>query len=275
MDTIKHISIEALNNRRKIVKMVYEAGVGHVGGSLSIIDVMTCIYETDVDFSSPRRSKVILSKGHAVPAQYAILNSKGIIADAELNTFRKINSRLQGHPYTVDIPEVDATTGLLGQGFSIGVGIAIAKKYDKDDSRVYVISGDGELDEGQIWEALLSAQHYKLDNLIFIVDYNRLSSSDDTNQIINLEPLKAKFEAFNLRVHEVDAHNIAEILSTLELAKSTIGKPTIIIASSIKGKGVSFMENNPKWHSRGLTHEEYQTATAEFDALERKINDEL
>ncbi len=275
MDIMKEISIQALSNRRKIVKMVYEAGTGHAGGALSIIDILTCIYYTDVDLEAEKRSKVILSKGHAVPAQYAILHSKGYIKDEALSTFRRINSKLQGHPYTVDIDKVDATTGLLGQGLSIAVGIAIAKKYNGDDSRVYAVSGDGELQEGQIWEALLLAAHYKLDNLIFILDYNKLSSSGDTNKVINLEPLKDKFEAFNLNVLEIDGHDIKEILDILKKAKNYRGKPTIIIANTIKGKGVSYMENNPKWHSSGLTDEEYLVAMSEFDDMERMINDEL
>lgn len=271
MDIIKELSLKALENRRKIVEMVYTAGVGHVGGALSIIDVLTCIYEQEVDFSKEKRTRVILSKGHAVPAQYAILNSKGIIKDEEMKSFRRVNSRLQGHPFTGDIPEVDATTGLLGQGFSIAIGMAFAKKNNADNSRVYAICGDGELHEGQIWEALLCAAHYHLDNLTFIVDYNKLSSSHETNSVINLEPLRAKFEAFRFHVLEVDAHDIKEILNALESARTYQKGPSMIIAHSVKGKGVSFMEHNPKWHSSGLKDEEYKMTMEELSKLERSI----
>lgn len=164
MVDIENLKKLANKNRKTIIEMIHTAKAGHPGGSLSVIDILTAIYEIDVDFNSEKRSKVILSKGHAVPAQYAELYSKGIILKEELNTFRKINSRLQGHPYTGTIPEVDATTGLLGQGLSIAVGMAIAKKNNDDNNHVYAILGDGEMQEGQIWESLLQAAHYKLDN---------------------------------------------------------------------------------------------------------------
>ena len=157
---IKHLELLANENRKRIVQMIYKAKAGHPGGSLSVIDILTAIYEMDVDFNSEKRSKVVLSKGHAVPAQYAILCSKGIISEEELGTFRQVNSRLQGHPHALDIKEVDATTGLLGQGLSIAVGMALVKKHEHENNHVYAILGDGEMQEGQIWESLLQASHY-------------------------------------------------------------------------------------------------------------------
>lgn len=192
MKSVNELKQLAKENRKRIINMIYKAKSGHSGGSLSVIDILTAIYELDVNFSENPRSRVILSKGHTVPAQYAILNSKGIIKDEEMDTLRKINSRLQGHPSIIDIPEVDATTGLLGQGLSIAVGIAIAKKNNNDNHHVYAIVGDGEMQEGQIWEAMMQSAHYKLNNLILVIDYNKLSSYGDVNQSMNLEPLRKK-----------------------------------------------------------------------------------
>lgn len=250
--------------------MIHTAKAGHPGGSLSVIDILTAIYEIDVDFNSEKRSKVILSKGHAVPAQYAELYSKGIILKEELNTFRKINSRLQGHPYTGTIPEVDATTGLLGQGLSIAVGMAIAKKNNDDNNHVYAILGDGEMQEGQIWESLLQAAHYKLDNLIVIIDYNKLSSYDNVNESMNLEPLADKIKAFNFHVIEIDGNDMEQIVKALNEAYAISGMPTVIISNTIKGKGVSFMENNPKWHSGAISNEEYEIAIRELERAEEE-----
>ena len=212
VENLKKLSNE---NRKRIVKMIHEAKAGHPGGSLSVIDMLTAIYEMDVDLNSEERSKVVLSKGHTVPAQYAVLCSKGIIPEEELSTFRKINSRLQGHPYTGTIPEVDATTGLLGQGLSIAVGMAIAKKNNNDTHHVYAILGDGEMQEGQIWESLLQAAHYKLENLIVVIDYNKLSSFDNVNESMNLEPLSEKIKAFNFRVIEIDGNDMKQVVNAL------------------------------------------------------------
>lgn len=247
-------------NRKRIIKMIYEGKAGHPGGSLSVIDMLTAIYEMDVDFNEIPRSKVVLSKGHAVPAQYAVLCSKGIIKEDELGTFRTINSRLQGHPYTGTIPEVDATTGLLGQGLSIAVGMAIAKRNNNDNHHVYAILGDGEMQEGQIWESLLQAAHYKLNNLIIIIDYNKLSSFDGVNDSMNLEPLAGKIRAFNYHVIELDGNDMKQVVNGLNEAYMVQDKPVVIISNTIKGKGISFMENNPKWHSGALSDEEYKIA---------------
>ena len=268
MKTIRELEKTALENRKRIVEMVYQAGVGHVGGALSVIDLLTAIYETDVDFNSEKRSKVVLSKGHAVPAIYAELTEKGFIKEEDYKTFRQVNSRLQGHPYSVDVPQIDASTGLLGQGFSMAVGMGIVKKQTDPDHYVYAIAGDGEMDEGQMWEALMMAAHNKLDNVIFIVDYNKLSSSHPTNSVINLESLKAKFEAFNLNTIEIDGNDMRQVVDALDLARSTKGTVTMIVANTVKGKGVSFMENVGKWHSSGLTDEEFRIAMEDLKKIE-------
>lgn len=260
----------AKENRKRIVKMIHDAKAGHPGGSLSVIDMLTAIYEMDVDFNSENRSKVVLSKGHTVPAQYAVLCSKGIIPEEELSTFRKVNSRLQGHPYTGTIPEVDATTGLLGQGLSIAVGMAIAKKNNNDNHHVYAILGDGEMQEGQIWESLLQAAHYKLDNLIAVIDYNKLSSFDNVNESMNLEPLAEKIKAFNFHVIEIDGNNMEQVVNALNEAFTIKDKPIAIISNTIKGKGVSFMENNPKWHSGAISDEEYEIAMKDLERTEEE-----
>ena len=268
MRDIKELEKLANENRKRIINMIYKAKSGHSGGSLSIIDMLTAIYEIDVNFNENPRSRVVLSKGHTVPAQYAILNSKGIIKDDETSTLRKINSRLQGHPSIKDIPEVDATTGLLGQGLSIAVGMAIAKRNKNDNHHVYAIVGDGEMQEGQIWEAMMQAAHYKLNNLILIIDYNKLSSYGDVNQSMNLEPLKQKVEAFNFHTIEIDGNNMEQVVNALYESYEVKDKPIAIICNTIKGKGVSFMENNPKWHNGEISDEEYKIAMQDLENKE-------
>lgn len=270
MIDIENLKRLANENRKRIVRMIHDAKAGHPGGSLSVIDMLTAIYEMDVDFNSENRSKVVLSKGHTVPAQYAELCSKGIIPEEELSTFRKVNSRLQGHPYTGTIPEVDATTGLLGQGLSIAVGMAIAKKNNNDNHHVYAILGDGEMQEGQIWESLLQAAHYKLDNLIVIIDYNKLSSFDNVNESMNLEPLAEKIKAFNFHVIEIDGNSMEQVVEALNEAVTIKDKPIAIISNTVKGKGVSFMENNPKWHSGAISDEEYEIAMKDLERTEEE-----
>ena len=271
MKDIKQLELLANENRKRIIEMVYKAKAGHPGGSLSVIDMLTAIYEIDIDFNSEKRSKLVLSKGHAVPAQYAVLASKGIISEEEIGTFRQINSRLQGHPHILDIPETDATTGLLGQGLSIAVGMAIVKKNNHEENHVYAVLGDGEMQEGQIWESLLQAAHYKLDNLIIIIDYNKLSSSGAVNEVINLEPLAEKMKAFNFHTIEIDGNNMQEVVNAVNEAITIKGKPTVIISNTVKGKGVSFMENNPKWHNGAISDEEYEIAMRELNKAKEEI----
>ncbi len=273
MKSIKELELLANQNRKKIIEIVYYAKAGHPGGSLSCSDLLTVIYENYVHFNEAQRSKVILSKGHAVPAQYAILHGKGIIGNAELKTFRQVDSRLQGHPHMVDIPEVDATTGLLGQGLSLGVGVALAKKFNHDPNAVFVIIGDGELAGGQIWEAILQAAQHHLNNLIVILDWNQLSSGGPVKDVLDIEPVSDKFKAFNWQTHEIDGHSIKEISDVLEKSKKETSKPVAIIANTIKGKGVSFMENNPKWHSGAISDEEYEIAIEDLNRIGEMINE--
>ena len=275
MTDIKQLKLTANRNRKRIVEMVYRAGVGHVGGALSVIDLLTAIYELEVDFNEEKRPRVVLSKGHATPALYAELAQKGIIDEKDFPTFRQINSRLQGHPYTCDIPQVDATTGLLGQGFSTALGMALVKKREQDPHRVYAIAGDGETQEGQIWEALMMAAHYKLDNLVYIFDYNKLSSGHPTNEVINLEPLADKLAAFNYHVIVIDGNDMEQVVDALKEVRTVSGRPVAIVANTVKGKGVSFMENVPKWHSSGLTDAEYEIAMRDLSAREEEICNEL
>lgn len=275
MTDIKQLKLTANRNRKRIVEMVYQAGVGHVGGALSVIDLLTAIYELEVDFNEEKRTRVVLSKGHATPALYAELAQKGIIDEKDFPTFRQINSRLQGHPYTCDIPQVDATTGLLGQGFSTALGMALVKKREQDPHRVYAIAGDGETQEGQIWEALMMAAHYKLDNLVYIFDYNKLSSGHPTNEVINLEPLADKLAAFNYHVIVIDGNDMEQVVNALKEVGTVSGCPVAIVANTVKGKGVSFMENVPKWHSSGLTDAEYEIAMRDLSAREEEICNEL
>lgn len=275
MISTKELALLANENRKRIVQMIYDAKAGHPGGSLSVIDMLTAIYAMDVDLKAEKRSKVVLSKGHAVPAQYAVLASEGIIKEEELKTFRHVNSRLQGHPYTIDIPETDATTGLLGQGLSIAVGMAIVKKNNNENNHVYAILGDGEMQEGEIWESLLQAAHYKLDNLIVVIDYNKLSSSGPVNEVINLDPLAEKMKSFNFHTIEIDGNNMKEVIDALNEAYSVKEKPIAIISNTIKGKGVSFMENNPKWHSGAISDEEYEIAMQDLNKAKEEIENAI
>lgn len=264
------MNIELLKERQKkckkhIIDMIYLGRAGHPGGSLSCIDILNYLYTEKIDITKEVRSRLVLSKGHVTPAIYSIFLELGIIKEEELKGFRQVNSRLQGHPDRNKIKELDANTGLLGQGLSIGVGMALAKKHNKEDDYVYVIIGDGEMHEGQIWEALMSAAHYKLDNLVVFLDYNKLSSKGDVNKVMNLEKIKEKISAFNWNVCEIDGHNFEEIDKAIKIAETQKDIPTFVIANTIKGKGISFMENNPKWHSGTFNEEQYNIAINEIE----------
>ncbi|BBM35346.1 transketolase [Pseudoleptotrichia goodfellowii] len=251
--------------RKAIIELIYRAKAGHPGGSLSCIDILNYLYTYKIDFNNENRSRLVLSKGHVTPAIYAVFMDLGFINDDEIDTFRRVNSRLQGHPDRNKIPELDANTGLLGQGLSIGIGMALGKKLKKDNSKVYVIIGDGEMQEGQIWEGLMSGAHYNLNNLTVFLDYNKLSSKNDVNKTMNLEPIKDKIEAFGWNLIEINGHEFNEIKKSIEFSEKSEDKPTFIIAHTVKGKGVSFMENNPKWHSSALTQEEYDVAIEDIE----------
>lgn len=257
------------NVRRNIVEMVYSAKSGHPGGSLSITDVLVALYfsELRINVNNPKdenRDRVVLSKGHCSPALYAVLAEKGFIPQEDLKTFRKIDSYLQGHPDMKKIPGVDMTSGSLGQGLSVSNGMAIAGKLDNKDYRVYCIMGDGEIEEGQVWEAAMSSSHYKLDNLCVIVDNNNLQIDGKVEDVMNPHPIDKKFESFGFNVINIDGHNFEEILDAFEKAKQVKGKPTAILAKTTKGKGVSYMENNVGWHGKAPNEEEYNIALREL-----------
>ena len=255
--------------RRDIITMLAESASGHPGGSLSAVEILTYLYfqEMRVKTNEPRwsdRDRFVLSKGHAAPLLYAVLAEKGFFAREELLTFRKINSRLQGHPDMKKVPGVDMSTGSLGQGFSASVGMAIAGKIDKKNYRVYALLGDGEVEEGQVWEAAMAAAHYKLDNLTAFLDYNRLQIDGCIDEVISPEPLDEKFCSFGWNVLCIDGHDFRQIAKAVEEAKAFRGKPTMIVARTVKGKGVSFMENEVGWHGAAPNREQAAQALAEL-----------
>ncbi len=251
--------------------MIYEGDSGHLGGALSAVDVITYLGEYIIDYENVEREVFILSKGHAVAALYAELHELGYIEDAELLTFRRMNSRLQGHTNLLKLPQTDYTSGLLGQGLSYGVGVALAKKLKKASNVVYVMRGDGEMHEGQIWEALMEAGHYKLDNLVLIIDRNGFCSHQPVENVISIEPLKKRLEAFGWDVTEINGHSMEQIHSAITSLQSQYGKPKCIISHTVKGKGISFMENNGKWHRAIPTKEEYDEARQELIKREAMI----
>lgn len=262
---------KALNIRLGALEGIYSASSGHPGGSLAIADILSYLYFSEMNVNpenpaDPDRDRLVLSKGHTAPALYAALAEKGYFDKSLLSTLRKFGSILQGHPDMKHIPGIDMSTGSLGQGFSAANGIALAGKIDKKDYRVYAILGDGESEEGQIWEAAMFGAHYKLDNLCAIVDNNGLQIDGKVTEVMNPTPLDEKFLAFGWNVYTIDGHNFDEIADALEKAKTVKGKPTAIIANCIKGKGVSFMENQVGWHGSAPNKEQYEQAIAELKA---------
>ena len=254
--------------RRNILEMIHEVQSGHPGGSLSSVEILASLYFSILkhDPNNPswkNRDKFILSKAHACPVLYVALAQSGYFAESELLTFRKINSRLQGHAHT-KTPGVEMSGGSLGQGLSFGVGSAIAARLNKNDSITYVLLGDGECDEGQIWEAAMSASHHKLDNLVAIVDRNGIQNDRFTHEAMELEPFEDKWKAFGWDVSAIDGHSFNEIIPALNRANSIKGSPSVIIAKTVKGKGVSFMENNPGFHGKAPNKEELGRAMEEI-----------
>ena len=257
--------------RKYIIEEVFSAKSGHPGGSLSCTDIFTVLYfdEMRVDVKNPAwadRDRFVLSKGHCAPALYATLAIKGFFPEKDLYTFRNIDSYLEGHPSMRYVPGVDMSTGSLGQGISAAVGMALAGKIDKKDYRVYSILGDGELEEGQVWEASMAAAHYKLDNLTAFVDYNGLQIDGNITDVMNPEPVADKFAAFGWHVISVDGHDVEQIKNAIEEAKTVKGKPTMVVCHTVKGKGVSFMENQYGWHGTAPNQEQRDQAIAELDA---------
>lgn len=256
--------------RRNILEQVYSASSGHIGGSLSCIDILVTIYfkHANVDINNSKwedRDRVILSKGHCSPALYSVLAEKGFIDKDLLKTFRKKDSILQGHPDMKHIPGVDMSSGSLGQGLSVANGIALAGRMDKRDYKVFCILGDGEVQEGQIWEAAMTAAHYKLNNVIAFLDYNNLQIDGKVEDVMNIANVADKFKAFNFNVIEIDGHDFEQIDNAIIKAKQEKEKPSIIIAKTIKGKGISFMENVAKWHGEAPKEEDYRIAKNELE----------
>lgn len=260
----------ANNVRKNIVTAVYSAKSGHPGGSLSAADLFTYLYfeEMNVDPKNPKdenRDRFVLSKGHVAPALYSVLAEKGFLPKEDLVTLRHTGSYLQGHPDMKHIPGVDMSSGSLGQGLSAAVGMAAAGKFDKKDYRVYALTGDGEIQEGQIWEAAMWAGHRKLDNLVVIVDNNNLQIDGEIDKVCSPYPIDKKFEAFNFHTINIDGNNFDEIRAAFEEARNTKGMPTAIIAKTIKGKGVSFMENEAGWHGKAPNEEQYKIAMTDLE----------
>ena len=267
-DTIKRLEDKARKIRKHVINMIYEAGSGHPGGSLSCVDILTTLYfhtmhHNTLEPELADRDRFILSKGHAAPALYAILAEAGYFPIEELQSLRKIGSMLQGHPDS-KVPGVEVSSGSLGQGLSVASGIALAGKLDKKAYKVYTLLGDGECDEGQVWEAAMLASHYKLDNLTAIVDRNGLQIDGLTEKIMCLEPIAGKWKAFGWHVIEIDGNKIGKIIAALDDAKSIRGRPTAIIAHTFKGKGISFMEWINAFHGRALSKEEMEIALQEL-----------
>jgi transketolase len=274
-NTKKDLSIKELQDltkkiRRDIITMIGTAGSGHPGGSLSAVEILTALYfkvlrHNPSDPHWSERDRFILSKGHAAPVLYAVLSSCGYLPQEELCTIRQIDSRLQGHPECDLTPGVEMSAGALGVGLSFSVGVTLAGRLDKKDYRTYVLLGDGECDEGQVWEAAMAAAHFKLDKLTAIIDHNGIQIDGWNKDIMNIEPLAQKWQSFGWNTIEIDGHDIAQVIEALEKAKKVTGKPTMIIARTIKGKGVSFMENNPDFHGKAPNAEELKIALKELE----------
>jgi len=266
---IEELKAMAVQIRRDIIEMLTEAGSGHPGGSLSAVEILTALYfnKMNIDPSKHRdsnRDRFVLSKGHAAPVLYSTLARRGYFDPAELKTLRKLGSILQGHPSMSLVPGVDMSTGSLGQGISAAVGMALAGKIDKKSYRVYTVLGDGELEEGEVWEATMAAAHYKLDNLVALIDNNGLQIDGFNKEVMNVDPIPDKFRAFNWNVIEVDGHSFEELLGALDEAEKVEGKPTAIVCKTIKGKCVSFMENECSWHGSAPNKEQCAIALKEI-----------
>ena len=269
---MNNLELEKMANeiRKDIVTAVHSAKSGHPGGSLSSADIFTYLYfeEMNVDPANPKwedRDRFVLSKGHVAPGLYSTLAEKGYFPKEDLKTLRHTGSYLQGHPDMKHIPGIDMSSGSLGQGVSVAVGMAAAGKYDKKDYRVYTLTGDGEIQEGQIWEAAMWAGHRKLDNLVVIVDNNNLQIAGSVEDVCSPYPIAKKFEAFNFHVINIDGNDFDQIRAAFKEARETKGMPTAIIAKTVKGKGVSFMENAAGWHGKAPNDEEYEIAMADLE----------
>lgn len=270
LDNIQELEKKAIEVRKGIIEAVYSGKSGHPGGSLSIADILTVLYfnEMNIDEKNPKwedRDRLVLSKGHCSPALYSCLANRGFFGVEKLKTFRNINSNLQGHPDMNKVPGVDMTTGSLGQGLSSANGMAIAGKMNNKNYRVYCILGDGEIEEGQVWEAAMASNKYKLDNLCVIIDNNNLQIDGTIEEVMSSYPIDEKFRSFGFEIIKINGHDIDEILKAFEVAKNVKGKPTCIIAKTIKGKGISYMENQVGWHGKAPNEEQYKLAINELE----------
>ena len=266
------LQIKANEVRKGIIEGVHAAKAGHPGGSLSCADIMTYLYfeEMNIDPKDPKkadRDRFVLSKGHVAPALYSTLAQRGYFPVEELLTLRKLGSHLQGHPCMQHTPGVDMSSGSLGQGISVATGMALSAKLSNEDYRVYTLLGDGEIAEGQVWEAAMFAGHKNLDNLVVIVDNNNLQIDGPVTEVCNPYPIDEKFKAFNFHVINIDAHDFDQIAAAFKEARETKGMPTAIIAKSLKGKGVSFMENQAGWHGKAPNDEQYEIAMADLEKV--------
>ncbi len=278
---IEDIAAAARFVRRHVIASIYHAGSGHPGGALSCADILACLYGAELNLwpdsiHDPHRDRFVLSKGHAAPALYAVAAHYGFCDAKDALNLRKLNSPYQGHPHVKDLPWAETSTGSLGQGFSVALGMAMGLKLQHSTARVYALLGDGEMQEGEVWEAAMCAAHHKLDNLCVLVDYNKMQSDDRNENIMGLEPLAAKLRAFNWAVAEIDGHDIKAILSGLHRAAATFEKPAALICHTVKGKGVPYMENLPQWHgSVKLTRQQAEDALAALDATLWEIKELL
>ena len=277
---ITELSITANKVRKNALTAVYSAASGHPGGSLSVSDLLTLLYfeVMNIDPKNPKnpdRDRFVLSKGHCAPALYGTLAERGFFPAEDMKTFRHIDSYLQGHPVIDKVPGVDMSTGSLGQGVSVAGGMALAGKLDNKDYRVYAVLGDGELEEGQVWEQAMFAAHYKLDNFTIFIDNNGLQIDGDITKVMNPTPIDKKFEAFGWNVIVTDAHDFEALLDAINQGKATKGKPTAVIMKSIKGKNVSFMENNAAWHGAAPNKEQYEQAISELDSIIKELEASL
>ena len=274
--TNRELELTAAKGRRLGMEMVFRAASGHIGGSFSAMDILTELYfeEMRIDPAAPRapgRDRFVLSKGHCTPALYSILALRGYFPEKDLELFRSIKGHMSGHPDMAHVPGVDMSTGSLGQGISAAVGMAIAGKLDGAPYRVYALLGDGEVEEGEVWEAAMSAAKYGLDNLCAIVDVNGLQIDGRTADVMPSEPLDRKFAAFNWHVITVDGHDFDALRAAFAEARQVKGQPTVLIAKTVKGKGVSFMENDAGWHGKAPNAEQYEKAMAELDAAVKRL----
>jgi transketolase len=275
-DTVKRLRSMAMQLRADVVEMIGVGKAGHLGGSVSLGEIVATLYFHQMRFdpkriTDPNRDRFLLSKGHAVLIQYAALIELGVIPRAEIKQVKTLAGLLQGHPDMAKTPGMEAVTGSLGQGLSIGVGMALGLRLDQRPSRVFVIMGDGELSEGQLWEAAMAAPRFQVDNLTGIVDRNRVQATGPTKDIFDIPNIEQKWEAFGWHVITVNGHDVAAVIAALEAAEQVKGRPTVLVADTVKGKDISFAENNAAFHNGIMTEEQYRQAMAELDARRAEI----